>query len=276
MSEILGAGPKSKRVLEQIDKLTAALGPELMILQDVPPEDIKAHSSLLAEAVTRLRRGEVTREAGYDGEYGVIRLFEPGELTRINAVTTPALFDDSLVDDSLVDGALFGASEPISVPSKRTTTVRPEPTPRTETESPQPRPARATRSITTESLNTGSMLDGLDSEQRAAAEVTDGPLLIIAGPGTGKIRTLTHRIAHLVTAHGVAPQQCLAITFTRRAAEEMAARLAALTPEQAPRLAIATFHSLGVRILREKHVRVGLSPNFGIATTIPVMNVEDL
>jgi DNA helicase II / ATP-dependent DNA helicase PcrA len=244
MSEILGAGPKSKKVLEQIDKLTAALGPELVILQDVPLDDIEVHSPLLAEAVARLRRGEVTREAGYDGEYGVIRLFEPGELKRISAVTAPALFDD----------ALFGANEPLSAPPTRKATVQPEPA-----------PAKTAPRQQTPACTTGSLLDGLDPEQRAAAENTEGPLLIIAGPGTGKTRTLTHRIAHLVTAHGVAPQHCLAITFTRRAAEEMAQRLAALTPEHAPKLTIATFHSLGVRILREQHERVGLSPNFGIA-----------
>jgi len=246
MSEILGAGPKSKTVLGQIDKLTAALGPELVILQDVPLDDIEVHSPLLAEAVARLRRGEVTREAGYDGEYGVIRLFEPDELKRISTVTAPALFDD----------APFGVSEPISAPPKRTATARlDEPAPSAETEPPQQMLVSAT----------GSLLAGLDPEQRAAVEITEGPLLIIAGPGTGKTRTLTHRIAYLMTVDGVAPEHCLAITFTRRAAEEMAGRLAVLTPEHASKLTIATFHSLGVRILREQHERVGLSPHFGIA-----------
>jgi superfamily I DNA/RNA helicase len=254
MSEILGAGPKSKTVLGEIDKLTAALGPELVILQDMPLDDIQAYSPLLAEAVARLRRGEVTREAGYDGEYGVIRLFEPDELKRISTVTAPALFES----------ALFGTSEPISAPPKRTATARlDEPTPSTETQPPPQMPVHAM----------GSLLDGLDSEQRAAAEITEGPLLIIAGPGTGKTRTLTHRIAYLVTVHGVAPEHCLAITFTRRAVEEMAGRLAALAPEHAPKLTIATFHSLGVRILREQHERVGLSPNFGIADQVQQMAI---
>ncbi|MGH3938065.1 MAG: UvrD-helicase domain-containing protein, partial [Pseudonocardiaceae bacterium] len=243
MSEILGTGPKSKKVLGQIDKLTAELGPELVILQDVPLDDIEAQSPLLAEAIARLRRGAVIREAGYDGEYGVIRLFEPGELKRISTVTAPALFDDTL----------FGASEPTSPSPKRKATVRPAP------------PVEAQPPPQMSLCATGSLLDGLDPEQRAAAEITEGPLLIIAGPGTGKTRTLTHRIAHLVTARGVAPQHCLAITFTRRAAEEMAARLAALTPEHAPKLTIGTFHSLGVRILREQQKRAGLSPHFGIA-----------
>ncbi len=251
MSEILGAGPKSKKVLGQIDQLTAALGPELVILQDIPVEDIETHSPLLAEAVARLRRGAVTREAGYDGEYGVITLFEPGELKRLRTLSAPVLFDD----------ALFGASEPVPAPLKRTATLRPEPAPPARTGPPPPPPPPPERPASA----TEPMLDGLDPEQRTAAEITEGPLLIIAGPGTGKTRTLTHRIAHLVKARGVAPQHCLAITFTRRAAEEMAQRLAALIPEQAPELTIATFHSLGVRILREQHERVGLSPGFGIA-----------
>ena len=80
-----------------------------------------------------------------------------------------------------------------------------------------------------EEVGTG-LLDRLDSMQRVAASVPDGPLLIVAGPGTGKTRTLTHRIAYLVADLGVPPEQCLAITFTRRAAEEMQERLTALLP----------------------------------------------
>ncbi len=233
MSEILGTGPKSKKVLAEIDKLTAALGPELVILQDVPVDDLAAHSTLLGEAVERLRRGQVVRDAGYDGEYGVIRLFEPGELARRSA--SLSLFE-------------FDAPE-VPAPAWK----------------PAPVPAESIVD-SADSLPVGTaLLDGLDPEQRAAASSPGGPLLIIAGPGTGKTRTLTHRIAHLVTERGVAPDECLAITFTRRAAEEMAERLAALAPAQAGRLTVATFHSLGVRILREHHAAVGLSAGFGIA-----------
>lgn len=260
MSEILGAGPKTKTVLGQIDTLTAALGPELVILQDTPLDDIEAHSPLLAEAVARLRRREVIREAGYDGEYGVIRLFEPGELTRLRTVSAPALFDEGLFHD-----ALSGAGEATPATQARTGTAPPQPAPAgTKPAGPSPT-AETPPSPHSSARGTGSLLDGLDPEQRVAAEITGGPLLIIAGPGTGKTRTLTHRIAHLVTAHGVAAQHCLAITFTRRAAEEMAQRLAALLPDHAAAPTVATFHSLGVRILREQHERAGLSPNFGIA-----------
>lgn len=80
MSEILGVGPKTKTVRSAVDKLTADLGPELSILGEVPVADVAAHDARAGEAVSRLRRGDVRRDAGYDGEYGVIRMFEPGEL----------------------------------------------------------------------------------------------------------------------------------------------------------------------------------------------------
>lgn len=249
MSEIIGTGPKSKKVLSAIDGLTAALGPELTILEHVPVDDIETHSPLLAEAVTRLRRGQVIRESGYDGEYGSIRLFESGELKRISTITAPALFDDGLFDSN--ETAPAKRKRQASVPAQP-----PRPT------APPPMPA-----------HTNGLLGGLDPDQRAATEIMDGPLLIVAGPGTGKTRTLTHRIAHLLTAHDVNPSHCMAITFTRRAAEEMAQRLAVLAPEHAPKLNVTTFHSLGVRILREQHERVGLSQNFGIADHVRQMAV---
>lgn len=92
VGEILGVGPQSKKVLAEVDGLIAALGPEQAILEEVPVGDIAALSPPLAEAVNRLRRGEVIREPGYDGEYGTIRLFGPGEPGEADTVTTPALF----------------------------------------------------------------------------------------------------------------------------------------------------------------------------------------
>ena len=108
---------------------------------------------------------------------------------------------------------------------------------------------------------TGSLLDGLDPQQRAAA-TADGPLLIIAGPGSGKTRTLTYRIAHQITDRGVAAGDFLAITFTRRAAQEVQDRLAGLCPGQPT---VTTFHGLGLRILREHHEAAGLGPRFKVA-----------
>jgi PHP family Zn ribbon phosphoesterase len=92
VGEVLGVGPTSKKVGAEVDRLIAALGPELAILEDVPVDDIAAHSLPLAEALRRLRRGEVVRDPGYDGEYGSIRLFEPGEPIPADVAVTLPLF----------------------------------------------------------------------------------------------------------------------------------------------------------------------------------------
>ena len=94
-------------------------------------------------------------------------------------------------------------------------------------------------------------------------EIVDGPLLIVAGPGSGKTRTLTYRIAHLVAECGAAAESCLAITFTRRAAAEMQERLAHLLPGHA--VPVHTFHSLGLAILREHANAAGLQRGFRVA-----------
>ena len=117
----------------------------------------------------------------------------------------------------------------------------------------------------------GSVLDGLDPDQHAAA-TAPGPLLIIAGPGTGKTRTLTHRIAHQVVDSGLPAGEFLAITFTRRAAQEMRDRLAALCPDH-DQLTVTTFHGLGLRILREQHAAAGLPEAFGVADEAAMLAV---
>jgi DNA helicase-2/ATP-dependent DNA helicase PcrA len=268
MSELLGVGPKSKKVVGQIAALTAALGPELDILQRVPVDDIKGHSPLLAEAVDRLRRGEVIREAGYDGEYGVIRLFEPGELSRLGEVVAPALFDgyepvqsSPTTDDDPSLVVRRSANPPRSF--ERDLADRRD----TSDGSSRPADGASARDRSSRQVLPGagaSLLDGLDPDQRAAACADRGPLLIVAGPGTGKTRTLTHRIAHLASTGEVAAERCLAVTFTRRAAVELAERFEALVPEQAPSITVATFHSLGLQILREQAERAGMRPDFAV------------
>lgn len=89
-------------------------------------------------------------------------------------------------------------------------------------------------------------------------------MLIVAGPGTGKTRTLTQRIARLVRDRGVAPEACLAITFTRRAAEEMRQRLEVILPGVGGRIVVTTFHGLGAAILTEFGARIGLPPDVSV------------
>jgi len=109
------------------------------------------------------------------------------------------------------------------------------------------------------------LLDGLNPEQRAAVVHTGGPLLIVAGAGSGKTRVLTHRIAYLLAERGVTPSEILAITFTNKAAGEMAARVAQLVGDRRARsMWVMTFHSACVRILRREAKRFGYPSNFSI------------
>jgi hypothetical protein len=178
LSEITASGPTSQTVERNYERLLSSLGAELSILEQVPVEDIaRAESSLLAEGIARLRAGKVIRDAGYDGEYGVIRLFEPSELRRHTA--GGLLFDlpKSGVRDQASD---IEAQPPATAHALPATTLSSKP----------PRTAA--------SVAASGALAGLDPNQCAAAAMVHGPLLIIAGPGSGKTRTLTHRIAHLV------------------------------------------------------------------------------
>ncbi|MFQ5664887.1 MAG: UvrD-helicase domain-containing protein [Candidatus Binatia bacterium] len=103
----------------------------------------------------------------------------------------------------------------------------------------------------------------LNPQQRAAVLYTDGPLLVLAGAGSGKTRVLTHRIAHLVLEHGVKPDQICAVTFTNRAAREMRERTARLF-ETGGRVCLTTFHSFCARVLRRHAERIGRQNDFVI------------
>src|SRR6266550_5643033 len=107
-------------------------------------------------------------------------------------------------------------------------------------------------------------LADLNEAQREAVLATEGPVLVVAGAGSGKTRVLTHRIAHLVTACGVKPQEILAITFTNKAAGEMKERLEGILGDIAPRMWVMTFHAACGRMLRREAPRLGYRSNFTI------------
>src|SRR5215469_15128870 len=242
VGEIRGSGPKGKAVIAEVDRLVATFGPELRILCETDVAELsRAAGSLLAEAVARLRRGEAIKQAGYDGEYGVIRLMRPEDLAP---------------SASLFDLPAAATEQPGNADPAGTG-------PALQRDRERAGPATAGRAAAgwapagvshAKRAAPASLLDGLDPDQRAAAEAT-GPLMIIAGPGTGKTRTLTYRIAAQVAEHGRSPEACLALTFTRRAARELRERLDALAPDQAGRLTVTTFHGLGLMILREHAAR---------------------
>src|SRR5215204_6683565 len=112
-------------------------------------------------------------------------------------------------------------------------------------------------------------LSSLNLQQRLAVETMEGPVLILAGAGTGKTRVITYRIAHMIS-RGILPKHILAVTFTNKAAREMRERVGGLVPRRSDpekngeRLTISTFHSLGARILRQHIEKLGYKKNFVI------------
>ncbi len=113
-------------------------------------------------------------------------------------------------------------------------------------------------------MQAASILEGLNPEQRRAVETTEGPLLILAGAGSGKTRVLAHRIAWLIGACGIAPEGILAVTFTNKAAGEMRERVLKLLGPDAAGVWLTTFHSACVRILRREIGHLGVSRGFAI------------
>ena len=255
LGEINHVGPKSKSVTTKVAHLVAALGPELAILRTVPLDEItRVGGEMFGEAIRRLRAGEVRRQPGFDGEYGVIRLFDAGETGRPGNAT-----------DALFDLPVTAPGKPVKtkIPRQRAARTKPEPAPPIPP-SPSPHEPFEPMLAGMEDVGTG-LLDRLDAMQRVAASAPGGPMLIVAGPGTGKTRTLTHRIAYLCADMDVFPEECLAITFTRRAAAEVAERLTTLLGPVAEDVTVSTFHALCLAILREHAVAAGLPPDFAIA-----------
>ncbi|WP_319370519.1 UvrD-helicase domain-containing protein [uncultured Ilyobacter sp.] len=109
-----------------------------------------------------------------------------------------------------------------------------------------------------------SILDNLNTEQKKAASKVEGPVLILAGAGSGKTRTITYRIAHMVMEKGISPYKILAVTFTNKAAREMRERVETLIGEDSKRVMVSTFHAFGVRLLRMYGVELGYNSNFNI------------
>lgn len=115
--------------------------------------------------------------------------------------------------------------------------------------------------------DTTDILAGLNAAQREAVETVDGPVLVLAGPGSGKTRVLTHRVAYLVTEYDVPPRQIMAVTFTNKAAREMKDRLYRLLGDRLQELTIGTFHAICARILRREAEEAGISPRYVIYDT---------
>jgi DNA helicase II / ATP-dependent DNA helicase PcrA len=264
LGEVYGVGASSKQVQAEYFKLLVALGAELSILREKPLGDItKVGGGRLAEGIGRMRRGEVVAQPGYDGEYGVIRVFAATHV----AETQMGLFGDETVDRGAENVERKAESETAfheRRPSYETVYKQAETAP-VEVALHSTLAATLPPEVAPLSTLHAPLSDGLNDEQRAAVLCTDAPLVIVAGPGTGKTRTLTVRIAHLILEKQASPENILAITFTNKAADEMRERLDDLLgAEIAGRVTIKTFHAFGAMLLRQHANRLDLSPEFVI------------
>ncbi len=282
LGEIHGVGPDSKTVKKDFDLLLAKLGPELAILRDIPLAEIEnVGGARLAEGIRRMRAGQIRPIAGYDGQPGVIKLFDPAEDSASHPVGDDVSTGQlSLFPAKPSPGTAKGstASKEVDPAEKATPSdvAVAEPT-RKEAKSIENSAAQTTPTLfdlspladnsASTDASPNPFLAGLNPEQQAAVLSPASRLIIVAGPGTGKTQTLTYRIAHLIDKKGVAPNTILAITFTNKAAEEMTARLRNLIgADLTGRITVKTFHAFGAMLLREAGEKIGLPSDFAICS----------
>ena len=230
LADVLGASAASKRVQAAYFGLLKRLGPEFRILRECAPEEMeRAAGPAAAEALRRLRQGRVRRQPGYDGEYGRITLFAPHELELLAGQT-----------------ALFGLGEG-ALQRRRTAPVA------AQKAAPAAEPAQA---APVAPVAPAAPVAGLNERQAEAVLAQEAAVAVVAGPGTGKTRTLVARIAHLIAKEGVPPREITAVTFTRQAAQELRERLEAeLGGKQALRgLTVGTFHAVCLQHLPAKQL----------------------
>ncbi|NOX54610.1 MAG: UvrD-helicase domain-containing protein [Planctomycetes bacterium] len=282
LSEIRQVGEKSKTVQRDYEAVLAKVGPELCVLDEASEEQLRrAGFPVLAEAVIRMRAGRVIREAGFDGQYGTIRVFEPEEIDRsygARSLFGPAAEPVSSSTSSGKKKTRTLVAESRADGREPTASLFPEPTDRSQSASAEAQPDDQVRRRPKSVAPAGpaempaleqplgeSFLEGLDPEQREAAMHVSGPLVVVAGPGTGKTRTLTRRLAYVIAEGHAAPEQCLTLTFSRRAVAELQERLRRLLPKAGRKVPVMTFHTLGLLILREHGQKLGLPESFRVA-----------
>ena len=214
VGEVMQRGPATKGVTLAVEELLAGLGPELFILRQAPLEELeRVGGPVLSEAVRRMRTGQVVLEAGFDGQFGMVKLFTPQEREQLKG-----------------QGRLW----------------RDAPAPRRKVKK---KAQNKSESIPPLLSLTGPATDQLNPEQQEAVVHRGAPLIVRAGPGAGKTRVLVQRAVSLVE-EGAAPGRVLMITFTRKAAGEMASRLGVENPAAAL-VKVSTFHALGREVLAQ-------------------------
>ncbi len=219
LSEILTTAPGTKAVVSRYREIIGRFGSEFTFLLESPLQEIQnGTDSLICEAVKRMRDGNIHPQPGYDGQFGVIRIFEDEELERLRGQGT--LFDTSPIKPHVIQ--------------------------------------ESTSALEAEALSQELFIETeqLNAEQQRVLEISSGAGLITAGPGTGKTRTLISWIVKLIEGYGVPARNILAITFTNRAAREMADRLETVLQSSANEVTVSTFHALCFDLLRLHHPRL--------------------
>ena len=233
LPEVIGASvghaPASAGVQKEYLRMLKRLGPEFDILRAVPVEEIRGTSgALIAEGIRRLREGKVGSVPGFDGEYGTIRLFEPHEIEETSGQMD--FFDLLGMGRESADAA--GKAAMVK------DTVRQEKEPK---EKRDKEPA-------------GAAGNALNKEQEHAVTCPARTIAVVAGPGTGKTRTLAARILYLLEQRKVKPSEITAVTFTNEAARELKERIQreAGSRRRIGRLKTGTFHAICLAFLKEQ------------------------
>lgn len=232
LGEILQVGSKSRKVRLHLVDLVRKFGSELDILQKVPESDLRSQWDALGEAISRMRAGKVLLHGGYDGEYGKVHVFdnkEVADLTSGNLTILPRIASRKTkkADKNSENPEATKTTSSANLSIQNTAKIF---TPK-ETTSPADSFFDSVQPISISDQNSDQKTASFPytAEQEKAIQAGSQPLLILAGPGTGKTRTLVGRIFHLL--HHPDPEKCvpadrmLAVTFTRRAAGELRDRL---------------------------------------------------
>ncbi len=241
LSELCKVGPNTKKVTACYEKAISVLGPELSILVKTPVETIHAANiPLLGKAIEKIRDRGIHIDPGYDGEYGKVRIFSPEERQKLEE-GTGRLFSLS----GAGTGSRAASQDRESFSEKKKRSRRSEKT----VFSARKQISRNQEPQAPENQDT-DLISSLNEDQKKAVLSQARAMMIQAGPGTGKTRTLTAKIAWLVSEKKVPPEHILAVTFTSRAAEELSLRIQSFLPEKGGCVTACTFHCLCLNILR--------------------------
>jgi DNA helicase-2/ATP-dependent DNA helicase PcrA len=233
ISEIVRVGPNSKKVVQIYNQMLSELGSEFSILHELSIDQLNTFNlPLLGEALCRVRSSRIHLIPGFDGEFGKVKIFNDQERNDLLGQKTMFNLPAHQAKDKTC---------PLKA-NKSDSTVKNYHRKQDEN--------KLINTMSTKQVpDKKEMLTLLNQEQKDAVQHEDAPLLIVAGPGTGKTRTLTHKIAYLSINKKIRPEHMLAVTFTVKAAQEMEERLLSLLGNTASLPLCTTFHSLCFRML---------------------------